>query len=275
MEQNSPSSRPDFPRQRSGSVAMLASVCFAAAVGSCSVDSDPKHDPKQPTKQFSWVAANARPGPLRDAAWIRAQKIYGVSLGMSMEEAVSILERRGEVHRTLSEIDDQLPWTFLYAASSLQTDGLPGSDLAWLRKAPGSPRSSRDPSLQLYGTNVRGKPTLTGITLATADGRVDMAALGSPTESYDATLGGTVIPTSIFVAERGFADPTKTMAMEFCADAKKGGGSFNLSEPMRLMKCSTIQVPRSAYLLVRHDRSSRVTYVELRDPTRSTVQARD
>jgi hypothetical protein len=256
-------------RQRSVSLAMLASVCLAAALCSCGVDSGPKHDPKRPTKQFSWVAANSRPGHLRDAAWIRAQKIYGVSLGMSMDEAVSILAQRGDVQRASAKIDEQLPWTFLYAIGSLRTEGLPVSDLAWLRKGPAS--SSREPSLRLFGTNVRGQVMLTGIELSTTGGRVDAAALGPATESYDATLGGLVVPTYIFAAERGFADPTRTKAMEFCAGARKGDSSFDVTEPMRVTKCSTAQAPKSEYLLVWRDLSSRVDYLELRDPTNTTV----
>lgn len=203
-------------------------------------------------------------GPLRDPDWITTRKVYGVSLGMEMSEAIGIVKQHAGNTTSPMPITPYLPWTRVIDASKLKRTGLGPSDLSFLR-SDNVHKGEYGPNMAIYGTTINGKTRVTGIDL-TIDQIVNIDRLGKPTAlGYD-VLNSTAIP--IFAAEHGLNDLIRINAINGCANLYSSNFPLkSIKETMKFMKCNDSNPPDKPYITINFVIKSGLTKIQLRNPT--------
>lgn len=250
----------------------LVTSCALAAYLLTTACQDTDVDP-----EYKRSVSNVVHGPIYDPEWIESRSVYGVQLGDDIETAAAKLRLHGTVTRMGQRPHDRLPWTYLYKASHLSSEGLPPSDMALLRRSLASSHPEIEPAVLLYGTKKGNRTIVTAISL-NLDRTVDAAVLGAATEQFDYYVGGYFSGHyRVFAAERGMDVPYRIPAMDGCGVTMISDFEVLATQEkiISALHCRSAAAPSQPYIFVTQATKNTPIQIDLRDPRGLRVLPRE
>lgn len=210
-----------------------------------------------PQKDQWFAAQEGKIGPVYSREWIMKKHVYGIRLGMTVNEVLSAIKGKADVRQMGGQYSEEQPWRPRYSFTKLRNVTLPHDDLATPYVNSVNDRGY-PPGLLIYTTTTAGREVVTGIKYSTRGHMGANNSPGPPTEAFATFANNRTVPTFLYSNTRGWADTETLRVMDAC-------GLPQVSPQFKgLGSCRGLSLPPSSFLSIQNYRNAAVE-IDLRD----------